>query len=236
MIIFFIFLGLLPSFAWLIFFLREDIHPEPKKMIARAFIAGALITLVAIAFQILFQKVFQFFYIGQYSFISFLTFGAVEEILKFLAAYLVVRKSQYFDEPIDAMIYIIVVALGFATIENIAVMSNITILSEAIGIITFRFVGATLLHALSSGFVGYYWARSLAKIEGKLSIVNSRLLVFGIILASLLHGIFNYLIIIFKETAIYPTIFLIIVGLLVFWDFEKIKSTKQTLNNTLNRH
>jgi len=220
MSIFFIFLGLLPSFAWLIFFLKEDVHPEPKKMISRAFIAGALVAFVAVGLQLLLRNILQSFQIDEYHLVSFSLFGFIEEALKFLAAYLVVRKSRFFDEPIDAMIYMITAALGFAMVENIAVMSNIEILSEAFGIITLRFVGATLLHALSSGLVGYYWAKGLLGIGNwKLEIVK------GIVFATLLHMVFNYLILISKEIIIYPIIFLTIAALFIFWDFEKIKST-----------
>jgi len=220
MLFFTIILGLLPSFAWLIFFLKEDVHPEPKKMISRAFIAGALVAFVAVGLQLLLRNILQSFQIDEYHLVSFSLFGFIEEALKFLAAYLVVRKSRFFDEPIDAMIYMITAALGFAMVENIAVMSNIEILSEAFGIITLRFVGATLLHALSSGLVGYYWAKGLLGIGNwKLEIVK------GIVFATLLHMVFNYLILISKEIIIYPIIFLTIAALFIFWDFEKIKST-----------
>jgi RsiW-degrading membrane proteinase PrsW (M82 family) len=216
---FFVLLGLLPSFAWLWFFLKEDVHPEPKKMIAKTFFAGALAAVFAVAFQFLFLNIFKTFRLGESSPVSFLTFSAIEEIFKFLAAYLLVRKSRFFDEPIDAMIYTIAAALGFAALENVAVASSITNFSEVVTTLTLRFVGATLLHALSSGVVGYYWAKG---IIGN----NIKILIFkGIVFASLLHMIFNYLIIISKEQLlIYPTIFLIIIALFVFWDFEKVKT------------
>jgi len=221
----FILLGLIPSFAWLFFFLKEDIHPEPKKMIALVFFFGALSTFFALGFQFALRAVLSSVQIGQYDILAFLGFGLIEETLKFLAAYLVVRKSKFFDEPIDAMIYMITASLGFALVENIAIMSNVKALSEAFNVITLRFVGATLLHALSSGLVGYYWAKSLLKIK-KLGIGNWELgILKGLILATLLHTIFNYLIMVSKEIIIYPTIFLIIAALFIFWDFEKIKKS-----------
>lgn len=223
MTFFFILLGFLPSFTWLVFFLKEDIHPEPKKMLAKVFIWGALITSVAILVQYLFRELLGTVGIGQRQFASFLLFGIIEEVLKFWAAYSVVKKSPFFDEPMDAMIYMLTAALGFALVENVAVVSGIKIASEAIGVLIFRFVGATLLHALSSAVVGYYWAKSLSKTGGQLSIVNSQLLIFGLMVASVLHGVFNYLIMYFREAMIYPIIFLIIVAFFVFWDFEKIK-------------
>jgi len=214
----FILLGLLPSFAWLFFFLKEDVHPEPKKMIALVFFFGALSTFFALGLQFALRAVLSSIQIRQYDILAFLGFGFIEETLKFLAAYLVVRKSKFFDEPIDAMIYMITAALGFALVENIAIMSNVKALSEAFNVITLRFVGATLLHALTSGLVGYYWAKSLLKIQ------NYKLKIFtGLALATLLHTIFNYLIMVSKEIIIYPTIFLIIAAFFIFWDFEKIK-------------
>jgi len=225
MILFFILLGLVPSFAWLFFFLKEDVHPEPKKMIAKVFIWGALSTLLVIIIQLFLQNILQFLQIENYSPISFFFFGITEEIFKFLATYLVIRKSKFFDEPIDAMIYMIIAALGFAAVENVAVMSNISILSEAFGVITLRFVGATLLHALSSGLLGYYWARGIIlNRSGEINKKTIWIFIFkGIVFATLLHLVFNYLILISKEIIIYPTIFLVIAALLVFWDFEKIK-------------
>lgn len=208
MVISLIILGLLPSFAWLIFFLKEDIHPEPKKMIAKVFMAGALMTILVAAIQFLLKNIFA----------SFLIFAAVEEVSKFLAAYLTVKKSRFFDEPIDAMIYMITAALGFAMVENVAVALSASNIQEAVGAMTLRFVGATLLHALASGTVGYYWAKNII-------VHRSSFIVHGIIYASLLHMAFNYFILISKEQIlIYPTIFLIIVALLVFWDFERVKS------------
>ena len=226
----FIFLGLLPSFAWLIFFLKEDVHPEPKRMIAKVFFAGVLITFFATAFQLLFSDVFKSFNIEESAPVSFLAFAFIEETFKFLAAYLVVRKSRFFDEPVDAMIYMIVASLGFAMAENMMMAFNILNFVEVFKIIIIRFVGATLLHALSSAVVGYYWAKHIiAKNASQRT--ASAVIVKGILLASLLHAIFNYLIIISEEQMskmlIYPIIFLIIIALFIFWDFEKIKGSVQ---------
>lgn len=255
-LLFFI-LGLLPSLAWLVFFLKEDVHPEPKKIIFKVFISGFIITFVVIAIQFLFQDIFNSYKITGNSPFPLFIFALVEEILKFVAVYLVIRKCRFFDEPIDAMIYMIVAALGFAMVENIAIMFSIAQISEALGIITIRFVGATLLHALSSAIVGYWWAKGLIAIQKKrdlsqplkqsgritlksinksesqslcdypeglnTSIVWNRIAI-GIIIATILHTFFNYLIMTFEDVMVYPVIFLTIVAMFIFWDFEKIKT------------
>src|SRR3989344_1036504 len=222
---FLVFLGFLPSLAWLFFFLKEDIHPEPRKMVIRVFMMGALVTLLAIAIQLLLFRILNIFNIRTIGLFPFFAFAAVEETLKFLAAYWIIRKSKFFDEAVDAMIYLIAASLGFALIENISVLTNVQVTSEAFGIITLRFVGATLLHALSSAIVGYYWARGIM-ISRLLEQPNNKernFIIKGIFIASILHTIFNYFILVFNEVLIYPTVFLAIIALFVFWDFEKIK-------------
>jgi RsiW-degrading membrane proteinase PrsW (M82 family) len=209
-----IILGLLPSFAWLIFYLKEDEHPEPKKLILEIFLAGAISTFLVLGVQTAFNNWAVPRGIAQYSLFSFFALAAIEEFFKFGAARIVIGKHlKDFDEPVDAMIYLIVAALGFATVENIAAVSNSQGL--AFETTTLRFIGATLLHTLSSGLLGYYWARSL--IQRKIQILFT-----GFALATLLHTIFNYLIIKF-EPVIIPTVFLIVFAVFVLYDFEKLK-------------
>jgi len=227
--ILFLALGLLPSFAWLVFFLKEDVHPEPKKMIFKVFLSGFFVTFIVIAVQFLCQDIFNFYKVADSNPFSLFVFALIEEVLKFLAVYFVVRKSRFFDEPVDAMIYMIVAALGFAMLENLAIMLSITQVSEAFGIITIRFVGATLLHALSSAIVGYWWAKGLlsAKRGSALGVQIAK----GIIIATILHTFFNYLIMTFEDAIVYPVIFLTIVAMFIFWDFEKLKQS-ETANSS----
>jgi len=112
------------------------------------------------------------------------------------------------------MIYMITAALGFAAVENIAAAYNNS-LPVILETTTLRFFGATLLHTLCSGLVGYYWAKSILSD-------SKNKLIFGLSLAALLHAIFNYLIIKY-EPVIVPTIFLIIFALFILHDFEKLK-------------
>ena len=110
-------LGLLPSFAWLIFYLEEDPHPEPKPLIFETFLAGALITFIVLGFQTVFNDWAGGFGIAQYGLLSFLVLSAIEEIFKFGAARLVIDKhAKDFDEPVDAMIYLVVAALCFSAV------------------------------------------------------------------------------------------------------------------------
>ena len=103
---FIIFLSFLPSFAWLILFLKKDVHPEPKKMIAKVFISGAFATILVFVVQFLLLDFLKFFDIGKNTVFSFLLLSITEEIFKFLAAYLVIRKSKFFIDKNEAENYL----------------------------------------------------------------------------------------------------------------------------------
>src|SRR3989344_270764 len=129
-------IGLIPSFAWLIFYLKEDPHPEPKKLIFETFLAGAFSTTIVLAAQTLFNNWAGPRGIGAYTLISFLALAAIEEFFKFGAARVIIDKHpRDFDEPVDAMIYIIVAALGFALA---------TVLHTAFNFLIIRFEPATV--------------------------------------------------------------------------------------------
>ena len=221
MIILAVMFALIPGFAWLVFYLGEDPRREPKRLIALTFLAGIIAGLFAIVTELFFNKAIVSVGIQEFSIASLLALAFIEELLKFGAAYFAVNKDPRFIEPIDAMIYTIVAALGFATLENIgtiALMPHQNAFAAAIAqTSSLRFVGATLLHSLASGIVGYHWA--LGIIRGKIA----RYLVSGFAIAAALHAIFNYLILNYENIA-YSVIFLVVVGLFVLIDFEKLKA------------
>ena len=221
-------LGFLPGFAWLVFFVEEEeTHPEPKRLIVFSFAAGIVAGLIAIILESLLSNAGAALNIGSLSIGALILFACIEEIVKFLAACLVIGRSKLSHNPVDLMIYLIVAALGFATLENIGALANFWLsanpgttgpallagLAEALSL---RFVGATLLHALTSGIVGYHWA--LGVIRKKVW----RYLASGIVLAALLHACFNFLILNYGNIA-YALIFLTLVGFFVLNDFEKLK-------------
>ena len=217
--------AILPSLAWLFFFLKEDVHPEPKRLIIYTFSIGALVTIPTLLIQIIFQN---FLLVSTGTVLIVIILALIEELSKFLAAYFAINKNPAFDEPIDAMIYMVVAALGFATIENLFILSNIltttdsALLSQAANVLILRFVGATLLHVLASGLLGFYWAK------GKLKARTAPFLVKGVIIATLVHTIFNYLVLKFdNNNLLYAGIFLIVASFFVLQDFEKLK-TKDT--------
>ena len=214
----------IPSLIWLFFFLKEDLHPEPKRIIALTFGAGAFVSVFILSIQYVLDSLM--FGIPELLIFSVFSLALIEEIFKFLAAYWCVSRDRAFDEPVDAMIYMAAAALGFASVENLFIfagsLSSIISLSipEILDTFVLRFFGATLLHATSSALVGFYWAKG--KILGK----KWGNILFGIFIATTLHAAFNLLILRFQgeNLFLYPGMFLILSIFLVLSDFEKLKT------------
>jgi RsiW-degrading membrane proteinase PrsW (M82 family) len=214
----------LPSAIWLVFFLREDIHPEPKRLIVYAFALGGLASIPVLVLQIIFQSFA--LTVGLGPLILILGLAAIEECFKFFAAYLAVGHDAALDEPVDAMIYMIVAGLGFALVENLFIIGNnlksvnSMVLGFALGTLSLRFVGATLLHALSSSVVGFYWAKGFGRSQRL-----APLILRGLFFATLIHSFFNFLVIQTEDIGlIYPSLFLVVAAFFVLNDFEKLKA------------
>jgi len=208
-------IGIVPALIWFFFFLQEDSRrPEPKGLIVSTFILGGLATFIVLQLQFLFRHFAESLGIKEYSPFSIFWLAGIEEVMKFLVVLFWISRRQEFDEPVDAMIYMIITALGFATVENIASTSRSL---NGFELVTLRFIGANLLHSLSSGLVGFYWGDALLQ---KKSVGQS--IIIGLFLATLLHGVFNGLVLAFGP-ALYVTIFLVFVGFFILNDFEKLK-------------
>jgi RsiW-degrading membrane proteinase PrsW (M82 family) len=194
-------LSILPNFVWLLFYLKQDPHPEPPPLLLVAFFLGIFSTVFALGTGVLFLRGFELLglekQVVQNSFwFMFLGVALVEEVFKFLMAFLFLRRNPAFDEPIDAVIYLAVIALGFAFVENIIYLASIFneysgSFSQIIYFLTLRFIGANFLHTLASGLVGYFWAIGIVKHRVRRSVF------WGLGLATLIHGLFNLLVIVF---------------------------------------
>ncbi|MBI2405977.1 MAG: PrsW family intramembrane metalloprotease [Candidatus Harrisonbacteria bacterium] len=224
--------GLVPSFVWLYFFLREDeAYPEPKRLLIYVFLSGAATTFFVFGPQFFLSEILGSLNIATMSIFGMFLLAGIEELFKFIAVYVTVAGNKEFDEPLDAMIYMIVASLGFAAMENIASAAQwkSIFLPQALGpveVTSLRFIGATLLHSLSSALVGYYWGMAMAKRAATKARVGW-LIAEGIGVATLLHAVFNYLILRYKPENMVATLFLVAVAFFILNDFEKLKQIEQ---------
>jgi len=209
-------------------------------MVLIIFLLGMLITLPAYFIE---KGMFYLIKILNlpYIFYIFLGIAGTEEILKYLVVRYRVLNDPEFDEPLDAMLYMIISALGFAGLENILILfSSPFDFFEMFFISIVRFIGAVFLHTLCSGSFGYFLSLSFFEVKNR-----TKLFITGILIAVLSHGFFNFSITKIEEsllikdslitignrgTLIFFTIFLmaILIGLaiFVFLGFNKLKKMK----------
>jgi len=148
--------GIIPAVLWLLFWLREDkVKPEPTRVIAGAFILGAVSALFMIPVQSVLIKSDLFITIP--ILVTFVIAFA-EEIGKYVSVKFSSLKDIANDEIIDPTIYMITAALGFAALENslylINDLANSTLIESFING-SKRSIGATMVHVVCSAFVGF---------------------------------------------------------------------------------
>ena len=188
-------IGVAPCLLWLLFYLFQDHHPEPKKEILSVFFLGAAMTLPAVLVERQLIPLFKDMGLDPLTTILLINIVAVafvEEFFKYAAVWLKeqsISHNYHLDEPVDFVIYMVVSALGFAAIENLLFL----LMDDPSPLITRSLVRsgtAILLHTLASGILGYYMAMTFCHQERRL-----KLLATGFIVISCLHGLYNFSII-----------------------------------------
>ncbi len=230
-------IGVIPCLLWLFFYLSQDVHPESNKKIIEIFLLGAL-TVVPIKMienyatnlfppeNILVKKfMLLLLYYG-------LIIGFTEEFFKYLVVRLRVIKSSHFDEPIDAMLYLIIASLGLATVENLAVVFGIKIIPDIILVSIIRLLTAIFLHTLAAAITGFFLAFCLRE---KNLIKRSMIVIGGLLIASFCHGIYD-ISILKLETAnnifyfFLPIAIIFLMGIFVYFLFSKVKKIPRSCN------
>jgi protease PrsW len=179
-IAFYIFLSFLFPFLWIFYFYKKDKHPEPIFWLIIAFLLGISSALISYYFE---KNIFL-----EEKWLRYLLFAFIEEFFKFFVVWLFIFPQKVFDEPIDAMIYMMFSALGFAFFENLVLALSSTT-SNVVMTLFYRFFGANLLHILASSLIGYGYA---------FFVKTRRIFPFALSFFSgiILHFLYNYLIII----------------------------------------
>lgn len=225
--IWYIIIALIPGIFWIWFYRRKDKNPEPRKLIINVFLWGMLITIPAI----IFEYAAEFFvpFIGTENiltifFSSLFIVAPIEEYLKYFVIKKKIFNNPAFDEPMDGIIYGVVAGLGFASLENLLV-----VMAEGEGILVLRFATATLMHAVTTGIVGYYL--SMSKFSSKENKKNY--IAIGLITAIIIHGLYNT--IVSTQTILTLVIlilFLVIMYLILALKIKKLKNKQNVYTQT----
>ena len=176
-----------PSIIILLFFYLSDKFKEPKSTISTVFFLGILICLPA---GILNEFM-------SYNFgdpknqndltHSFLGPAWTEEILKFLVLYTIVLRRKEFNEPMDGIVYGVVVSLGFATYENYDYVFRLAEIWEIdpAQLAIWRSYSAVPMHGLNGCIMGFYFGMYAFSADKKY-------LILSLIIPFFLHGFYNF--------------------------------------------
>jgi len=178
-------LAFAPGLFWLwYFFKRDKLEPEPLHQIRNCFFFGMAVVFPSALAEVPFSLV---------SLEATLVIGApiVEELAKFLVVRYTVFRIAEFDEPMDGVVYAAAVALGFASLENAYfLLAEYRQGPQAFAVVTvFRALLSVPGHALWSCMWGY--ALGIAKFSDEK--LRRKLIVEGLLLAMVMHAVFNFL-------------------------------------------
>lgn len=180
-------LATLPGVVIAVYIYYKDIHEkEPHKYLIWCFLFGALSTLPAIWLEewgaslgydvspnIVTTAIF-----------AFIVVAGSEELVKFVFLRGYIYNKSEFNEPLDGIVYAVMIGMGFATLENILYAMNYGIQTTIIRAFT-----AVPAHAAFAVIMGYYVG--LAKFS---DIQKIQLMLQGLVGAILFHGAYDFFI------------------------------------------
>lgn len=193
----FVLLAFTPGVFWLWFFAKLHVYrPAPKRLIAVTFFLGMVSTIPAGILSGLFldEGLLDDSSANVASVAVGMLFvvGPAEETCKFLAVRLYAFRSLYFDEPFDGLVYAAAASLGFASLENL-----LYILQFGPEVMIGRAPLSTLAHVIFGSFWGYALGMQAQQTHRR-----TVLLVTGIAVAAVVHGLFNVTLFIFPLPAV----------------------------------
>lgn len=210
--------GMIPSGLWLYFWLQEDNkRKEPIGLVAMTFLAGMFAVILVLPIERLIAGAIT------NDIIRTGLWSAAEELFKLLAFAAIATNSPFLDEPIDYAVYMMAAALGFAGLENaLFLMQPLATQDTIVSFLTgnLRFLGATLLHSVTSGLLG----ASIGLAFFKSPQTRFWYGFIGFCAATALHGVFNFFIIKNNgENFLQVFGFLWVVAIIIMLLFEKLR-------------
>lgn len=185
-------LAVVPAVFLLWYFLYlADSKPGSSAVVLKVFFAGIFSIFPVVAMEIMISKINVYYQWSQFIYFFFEAFivaGLVEEYIKMQIVKFMAFYKGRIHKIIDGITFTIAASLGFACIENILyVFGNNWETAIARG------VTSVPLHAVASGTMGYYIGLArFARNKGQ----ERMLLNVGLWQAIMIHGLYNFLILI----------------------------------------
>ncbi|PQD96892.1 PrsW family intramembrane metalloprotease [Pradoshia eiseniae] len=203
--------GVAPGLALLIYFyLKDQYNTEPISVVLKAFIYGALIVMPVMFLQYVFDA--EGILIANWA-DAFLAKGLIEELLKWGIFLLLIYGHVEFDEPYDGIVYGVAISLGFATFENI-----LYLFTNGVEYAWGRAIFPVSSHGLFGVIMGFYFGKAKFSKEKRL-----KYMAVALIIPFLLHGLFNYILMMEVNWYVYLIPFMFFLWGLGLWKVKKAR-------------
>ena len=182
-------IALAPGVAIMLYIYWKDSHDrEPIRHLFICFLLGILSAVMAVLIDKALVPVQTEMTvpnsIGDKFFTAFIMAAVVEELCKFFMCRMYAYPKKDFNEPLDGIVYMVMVAMGFATIENILYVFANPENGIQTGIA--RMLLAVPGHACWGVILGYFMGMGKFKQRFKIMYILT-----GLLLAILLHGTYD---------------------------------------------
>jgi len=186
-------LSIAPGLAICLYIFLKDIYnKEPKRLLLFSFFLG-IISVIPPYFIETYSVNFFNSSITSLATFAFCIVALSEELSKFLIVRYFCYPQKRFDEPLDGIVYSVMVSMGFATIENVNY-----VLTHGYDTAFVRMFLSVPAHATFGVVMGYFVGKA------KFDSANSfKYLFTGLLVAVLFHGTFDFFIFLQANEAIH---------------------------------
>jgi len=175
---------------FLFFYLRDRYRREPFGTMLKTFVLGAAALIPSMGISLTLQRLTGWSsstpsilhaFVG-----AMLIVGLVEEGCKYAVVRLYAFRQPAFDEPYDGIMYSVMAALGFATVENV-----LYVLSGGAGVGALRAALAVPSHAFDGVVMGYFLGEAkFARSDAAGNLISA----LGLALAVVAHGLYDFIV------------------------------------------
>jgi protease PrsW len=199
--------ALLPSIVIMSYIYKQDkFDKEPRHLLILSFIWGMIATIPAVLIQLYLKSFENNDSIATTLFFSIFVVGLSEELSKFVFLRFFAYPKSEFNEPMDGIVYAIMIGMGFATLENVLYVFQSN-LSTAIG----RAFTAVPAHGAFALLMGSYMG--LAKFNPA---KKTQYMVTGLVLAIVCHGLYDFFLLQNRNPLLMLISFVVLV-VAIFW-------------------
>ncbi len=184
-------LSLLPGILIVLFIYHKDKHEkEPYRYVFFCLLFGmlscipAIMGTLAVEYAMGMPAPAQSLDLRVVAFYAFIAVGLSEELAKYIFLRLYIYRKEEFDEPMDGIVYAVIISMGFAILENV-----LYVYEGGLNVAILRMFTAVPGHAAFGVIMGYYIG--LAKFHPSPR-QSFRLHLQGIFSAALVHGAYDF--------------------------------------------